>query len=326
VVHALPVLRHLRRAYPQAEIHWWINVELASLIEGDPDLDRVIHFHRKRWANPVRWHELIASAAFMRRMHYDLVIDLQGLLRSAACAWLAGGELTVGLEDWRELAPAFYDQRIPRGSAGTHAVDWYLEVVRSMGLSTSEPFEWMPVKPAAAASVRQRWPLEGKRRVLFQPGARWDNKRWPVAHFQKLGGLLAARFPDLHFGVIGGPDEAGLAESIVRTLPAGRAENFAGKTSLGEIAELIRGAAVLVTNDTGPMHIAVAVKTPLVALFGPTDPLRTGPYRQLGQVLQSTGLACVPCMKSTCRHQPWLECLNNLPPETVCTKVAGILA
>ena len=158
VIHALPVLRLLKRHYPAAEIFWWIDSALAPLIEGDPDLTGIVRFERKRWAKPQHWPEMLRSVRWLRAQNFDLVIDLQCLLRSATFAWLTRGEFLVGLDEVREGARGFYDLAVPRKSFHTHAVDWYLAVLPPLGVPVHKNFEWLPKRPAIAAEVMRKWP------------------------------------------------------------------------------------------------------------------------------------------------------------------------
>jgi lipopolysaccharide heptosyltransferase II len=315
VVQALPVLRLIKRHLPASEIYWWIDSHLAPLLEGDPDLADVVLFERRRWATPVHWSEIWHSVLWLRQQDFDWVIDLQCLMRSGVFAWLANGKLSIGLDEPREGARGFYDHIVRRPSALTHAVDWYLLVLPALGVPVDWGFQWLPPRPAAAESVRRQWPVDGARWIALQPGARWLNKRWPVESYAELVRLLATANPGFHFAVLGGEDDRPLGELIARVDPA-RCLDLAGRLSLPEMVEWIRLSELMVSNDTGPMHVAAALGTPVVALFGPTEPRRTGPYGQLDHVLQ-LNLPCVPCLKARCGYAKPFECLRAIPPAAV---------
>jgi lipopolysaccharide heptosyltransferase I len=318
VIHALPVLRLLKLHYRDAEIFWWIDSSLATLIEGDPDLAGIVRFERKRWGKPRHWPEMLRSIRWLRDQKFDLVIDLQCLLRSGAFAWLANGKSLIGLNEVREGARGFYDLAVPRASYHTHAVDWYLSVLPPLGVPVHKNFVWLPERPEIAAEVKRKWPavsaatpqstLRTPQLILLQPGARWKNKRWPVQHFAELVRAAAQKHPAATFAVLGGKDELPLGEIIAKAAPE-KVLNLCGATSLPEMIEWVRRCDLLVTNDTGPMHVAAALGKPLVALFGPTEPRRTGPYGQLDHVLR-LDLPCSPCMKSVCRYEKTEECLR----------------
>lgn len=323
MIQALPVLRLIKLHHPQSEIYWWVELGLAGLLEGDPDLAGVIPFDRHGWAAPRNWGAVWRSVRWMRAQRFDWVIDLQCLARSGAFAWLANGELTVGLDEVREGARGYYDLIAPRPTYYTHAVDWYLGVLRLLGVPADRPFEWIPKRPAAAKAVREKWPLAQHRWITLQPGARWVNKRWPVESFAQTVRLLRERDPSLRFAVLGGREDSPLGETIARA-GGDRCLDLIGKLTLPEMIEWIRATDLMVSNDTGPMHVAAALRKPVVGLFGPTEPRRTGPYGQVDQVLQHP-LSCVPCMKSRCRHSPHMECLTAIDPAAVARQVLARL-
>jgi len=207
----------------------------------------------------------------------------------------------------------------------THAVDWYLEVLRHLGVPVHWDFTWLPERAQAQAAVREQWRPDSARWVALQPGARWSNKRWPVEHFVELVRRLTEDDGGLRFAILGGRDDAVLGERIARADPE-RCLDLTGRTSLPAMIEWIRLSELLVTNDTGPMHVAAALGKPVVALFGPTEPRRTGPYGQVNQVIKLTSLPCAPCLKDTCAYAKPFECLRGLPPAVVHAAVRRHLA
>jgi lipopolysaccharide heptosyltransferase II len=320
-------LRLLKQHYHHAKIFWWIDSSLAPLIEGDPDLAGIVHFERKRWGKPRHWPEMLRSIRWLRAQKFDLVIDLQCLLRSATFAWLANGKQLAGLDEVREGARGFYDLAAPRASFHTHAVDWYLSVLPPLGVPVHKNFVWLPERPEISAEIKRKWPDHSPANpqwIALQPGARWKNKRWPVQHFSKVVHRLAQKSPDRRFAILGGKDDASLGEAITQTAPE-RCLNLCGATSLPEMIEWVRRCDLLITNDTGPMHVAAAMNKPLIALFGPTEPRRTGPYGQLENVLR-IDLPCSPCMSSQCTFEKTDECLHALSPALVITRVEKLLA
>jgi lipopolysaccharide heptosyltransferase II len=315
VVHALPVLRLLKRHQPASEIYWWIDASLAPLLEGDPDLTGLVRFERQRWRSPGHWPEAWQSLRAIRGHAFDWVIDLQSLARSGTVAWLANGRFTIGLDDAREGARGFYDSIVSRPSPNAHAVDWYLGVLPALGVPIHWNFAWLPERPAVAEMVRQKWPQESARWIVLHPGARWPNKRWPVEHAADLVKLITQAQAEVWFAIIGSRADRELGRAIVAAGPQ-RCLDLTGQTSLWEMIEWIRRSELMITNDTGPMHVAAALQKPVVALFGPTHPSRTGPYGQLDRVLRSH-LPCAPCLKDSCSHNPPLECLQSISPATV---------
>jgi heptosyltransferase I len=333
VIQALPVLRLLKQHLPGSEIFWWIDSALAPLLEGDPDLTGIVRFERRRWAAPRHWPEMLRSLRWMREQNFDRVIDLQCLARSGAFAWLANGQFLVGLDEVREGARGFYDVAVRRASFHTHAADWYLAVLPKLGVPAHKNFQWLPERPAVAADIRSKWPdapaatphpaPRTPHWIVLQPGARWDNKRWPAENFAGLVRALAQRFPDTRFAILGAAEDRPLGETIARAEPQ-RSLNLCGQTSLPEMVEWLRRCDLMVTNDTGPMHVAAALGKPLVALFGPTEPRRTGPYGHLENVLR-IDLPCSPCLKSRCTWEKPEECLKAISPAMVFERACRLL-
>jgi ADP-heptose:LPS heptosyltransferase len=300
---------------------------------------------------------MFESLRWLREQNFDWVIDLQCLARSGAFAWLANGKFLIGLDEVREGARGFYDLAVRRASFHTHAVDWYLAVLPHLGVPVHGNFQWLPERPQIAAEIKRKWLGETERRpparragsetgapparvepgrtpdselrtpnwIAIQPGARWSNKRWPVEYFTALIRLLAARFSGVRFAILGGGEDQPLGEIVSLAEPE-RCLNLCGRTSLLEMVEWVRLCDLMITNDTGPMHVAAALGKPLVALFGPTEPRRTGPYHQLDDVLR-IDLPCSPCLKSHCAYVQPNECLNALSPAAVfefaCKKLQG---
>jgi lipopolysaccharide heptosyltransferase I len=319
VVQALPVLRLLKLHWPGSEIFWWVDSRLASLLEYDPDLTGVVRFERHRWASPRHWPEMWRSIRWMRQQAFDLVIDLQCLARSGAFAWLANGKLLVGLDETREGARGYYDLVARRASFHTHAVDWYLETLRFLNVPVHWNFKWMAVRASAAADVKRKWQTDSARWIVLQPGARWENKRWPTAHYTELVRRLVATRPDFNFAVLGSQEDQEMGARVARA-DSQKCLDLTGKLSLPEMVEWIRLCELMITNDTGPMHVAAALDKPLVAIFGPTEPTRTGPYKKLDSVIQGS-LPCIPCMKPHCTFERPRECLSAIPPELVALEV-----
>ena len=281
---------------------------------------------------------MLRSIRWLREQNFDLVIDLQCLLRSAAFAWLARGKFLVGLdnprEGGREGARLFYDFVPPRSPDGTHAVERYLSILEALDVPVHKNFQWLPERPPIThAEVKRKWPaafptsisqLPSPNWILLQPGARWDNKRWPVENFAELVRLLAKEFPETRFAILGGNDDKPLGEIVSRAEP-NCTLNLCGETSLPEMIEWLRLCDLLVTNDTGPMHVAAAhVGKPLVALFRPgLTRSSTGPHGQLENVLRIE-LPCSPCMKSVCTWKNPIECLTAISPAMVFERIKTI--
>ena len=327
VIQALPVLRLLKLHFRDAKIFWWIDSALAPLLEGDPDLAGVVRFERKRWAHPRHWPEMFRSVRWLRAQNFDLVIDLQCLARSGAFAWLANGKFLVGLDEVREGARGFYDLAVPRKSFHTHAVDWYLVRAAAARRARSQKFSMAARTPGR----RRRGETKMARRksaihhsqfaIDFAPARRALGKQTLAG--QNILPNSSARSPK-NFPPRASPFSA--ARTTSRSAKSFRRPrrnaclNLCGATSLPEMVEWMRRCDLMVTNDTGPMHVAAALGKPLVALFGPTEPRRTGPYGQLENVLR-LDLPCSPCLKSVCHFEKPEECLRALSPAQVLAQI-----
>lgn len=283
VIHALPVADALRQRYPDAFIAWLVKREWAGILEGNADLNQVLAF-------PFHWTAVPSMVRTLRLLRFDWVVDLQGLLRSGLLARISGAERRIGFAAGGEGSPLFYTDRVMIQDPVMHAVDRYLKVAESLDASVDRPSFRIP-----AAPEDERWAEEtiaGFRAgsgpaVILNPSARRPDKRWPAERFAEIGRRLADRFGARLF-IIGGPDDLERAERLAAALPHHSA-NLAGKTSLGRLASVIRHGDMLVTNDSGPMHIAAALDVPVVAIFGPTDPRKVGPYGSRHRVLEGRG-------------------------------------
>ncbi|MBI5396352.1 MAG: lipopolysaccharide heptosyltransferase II [Verrucomicrobia bacterium] len=317
IIHALPTVRILRRAYPQAHIAWLINDNFAPLLDGCPVIDRVIPFARRRLGRFSGIPEALRFARSLKAEGFDWAVDLQCLLRSALICWASGARRRTGLADGREGSTFFYNEVVKLPPPPTHAVDRYLMLPRQLGLEVDR----IEV-PLAGAPVAEREKL-----ILINPGARWATKRWPADRFAALLDAHAARWPDYRLALLGSGDERPLAESIAAGAKA-KADILAGRTTLPELTALMRRARLLISNDTGPLHLAVAVGTPTVSMFGPTDPRRTGPYPPNcdSNIVLTGKVECAPCFKSGCRHTPELQCMTAITVEQVVAAAGRLLS
>lgn len=325
IVHALPVLAGLRASFPQAHIAWLIGSSFASLLEGHPLLDEVIPFDRRRygrlWRDPrVAW-EFAGFLRGLRRRRFDLVLDLQGLLRSGIMALASGAPRRIGFARSREPAGVFYTQRVACPPAVEHAVDRNVHLARAAGV-TIERIEFpLALRDAerrdAARLLAEDGLAAGESYVAVLPGARWPSKRWSPQQFAKLIDLLQAERAG-RCVLLGGAEERDTAGQIANGC-ASRPIDLVGRTSLRQLVALLAGAERVVCVDSGPMHIAAALGRPLVALFGPTNPARTGPYSPRARVVTNP-VPCAPCYRRICPlgHQ---DCLARLGPQAVLERV-----
>ena len=312
IVHAMPTCAAIRRAYPKARLTWLVKHEWAGLVERIDGVDRV-------WPVEPTFKGWLSQVSPLRAEHFDLVVDLQGLFRSAAIGWFSGSSLLVGFANGREGSPRFYSKRVSVPQSEMHAVDRYLLVAKAVGALESGAPEFRFRIPQndyhEVDRVLSRFGVTpGTSWVAMNVSARWQTKRWPLTSFAEV----ADRLQQEGFGavvMIGGPNErADIAE--VNKMMKTPAVDLAGATTVGLLPALLSRASLLITNDSGPMHIAAAVGTPIVALFGPTSAIRTGPYG-VGHAVLTGKVPCSPCFSRTCHNTVLLECLKMVSPQQV---------
>jgi lipopolysaccharide heptosyltransferase I len=321
VVHALPVLAGLRRRFPAARIAWLVNPGCADVLDGHPALDEVILFERERFGRMTRSADAALGFARLlgelRRRRFDLALDLQGLFRSGFLAAASGARVRVGLSDAREFAGVFHTHRIDAGPPDAHAVDRLWRVAAALGCPGGPTdFAVAPSPQARAGADRllaEAGIPPGAPFAVLVVGAMWATKLWSAEGFAAVARGLAAR-RGLPSVILGGAGDSVRAERVA-ALCDGAAANLAGRTGLREAVAVLARATVVITNDTGPMHIAAALDRPLVGVFGPTSPERTGPFRRPASVVRAAGVACSPCYRRRCPTQ--MECMSGVTAEQV---------
>ena len=282
IVHAIPVAAALRRAFPTARIDWLVSSKHREILDLVPVVDQRIAVNDRGGADR-SGVSLISAVARLRRERYDVALDLQGLIKSAIIARAAGARRVVGFAAryLREPAARFFytDVHDPGGegafarSETRHIVEINLGILGLLGVEAAPPeFPLARVESSVARHLRDE---AGGRYALLNPGAAWPNKRWPPERFAEVAAALRDR-RGLKSVVLWGPGEQELANSVVSN--AGGAAVAAPRTTIADVVEIARGASVTVSGDTGPTHIAAAVGTPIVGLYGPTRPERNGPW------------------------------------------------
>jgi len=332
IVHALPVLHGLRVRWPSARIAWLVAVPFADLLRGHPELDELILFDRHRFGRigrsvPVSV-EFVRFLQALRARRFEMVIDLQGLFRSAFLAMATGAGTRIGFADARELGWVFYTHRIAPPQEEIHAAERNYRLSRLLGFGHVPMQFVLPVDPAVRSSAQrlmeQAGVPAGRAYAVLAPAARWETKLWAPERFAAVARHLHQRY-GLVVMLVGAGRDRPIADAIgAMTGPA--TVNLAGRTTLAEMVALLENASVVITNDSGPMHMAAALGRPLVAVYGPTSPIRTGPYNRPGSVVRA-GLPCSPCYirkLSRCPHGH--ACMSRITVEDVLTVVASELA
>jgi lipopolysaccharide heptosyltransferase I len=271
VVHAIPAVASLRRAHPSATIDWLVDpryVELVNMVVG---VDRAIPLDPRAGLMP-----LAAAVRTLRAARYDAVIDLQGLIKSASLARGTGARRRIGLPKGhlREPLAAHFYTETPDPGRDPHVIRKGLALVRAVG-ATDDRITFPLTVPVTAAAHAVAAQADADAYAIVNPGAAWPNKRWPTDRFGALAAAMRDRIGVASI-VLWGPSEESLARSVVAASRG--AASMAPRTTITDIASIARSARLIVSGDTGPLHIAAAVGTPAIGLFGPTLAARNGPW------------------------------------------------
>jgi heptosyltransferase I len=271
IIHTLPAVSALRETFPKAKIDWLVDQKWAPILEGNPCVDSVITMNRASWG------DVIVGARRLRDARYTTAIDFQSLYRSAILGWVSGAKRRLGFDAHysRESGAAFFYTEVIT-PCRAHKVEHNLELAEAAGACRTEIRFLLPAMPGATEKVKQILAANGVREYfVLSPGGGWGSKCWPAERYGALHCALAKKYG--WRGVISfGPAERDLAETVRRM--AGEPEPLVEMFDLKQLTALLRGAKFLVAGDTGPLHLASALGTPVAGLYGPTDPARNGPY------------------------------------------------
>lgn len=319
IVHTLPAVAALGRAHPQAEIHWVVEERFSELLAANPFVSRVIRLDTLGWRkNPTSGRamsEIMQGFEALREYSYDAAIDFQGLMKSAIFARLSHSQARVGLA-WRwlrePLASLLYTRRVAPENC-THIIEINLSLVGPLGAMASEWEFPLPDQPADREAVRAQLERLGtKEFIIVNPGGGWKSKRWSPANYAELIAALAGQIP-FEILVTGSPQEENVAREIITGAGVPCAKWF--PSTLLHFIALAREAKLLIGGDTGPLHLAAAVGTPIVALFNAADsrntPERNGPFNPADIIL------CGPRQARQARHDKDLNYLEGVSVESV---------
>jgi lipopolysaccharide heptosyltransferase I len=330
VLHTLPAARSLRKAYPNAFIAWLVEEKCQDLLHGNADIDAIITVRlkhwRKRW-NLTNFRALTDALGRLRQHKFDYALDFQGLLKTAALSLLCGARTRIGFHasECREPLSAWcMNRRAPRTGAQTHVVEKNLALLAQVGVR--DTVREFPLNiPAEAEShivgyCKSRPELTAQPIVAINPGVGFRSKRWDLKKFAQLADRISAELA-CNILLTWGPGE----EHLVRAIGDGmtRPHWLAPPTSVHQSAALFRRLALLVSCDTGPMHLCSALDVPTVSLFGPTDPARNGPFGANHRVVTKPQ-PCSFCYKRTCPTEN--ECMREISVDMVFDAVKKNLA
>lgn len=333
IVHTFPAAALLRAALPDAQLDWVANDKLAQMAGLFRGLHRVIHFPRQH----LSIFKLGVIRNFVRDLQqdaYDAVIDFQGLLRSGLMAHFARTKLRIGFEKSRECAKYFYTHRVSYPDSIHHAAEKNLYLAKRaleiMGVALPKgeiepqleiPRQW---NESADAFLSKHNLAANAPLLAVGCSSRWESKSWPPAFFAETLQLVAKECPELTIWLLGGSDERARAEEVVQHAQLSKLYNLAGETDLGALTALLARSKALLTNDSGPMHIAAALGVRCIACFGSTSAELTGPYGPAGRhvVLQSK-CPQAPCFKRICPRG--MNCPVGVTPADAATTVISVL-
>ncbi|MCA9099636.1 MAG: glycosyltransferase family 9 protein [Planctomycetales bacterium] len=319
VVQTLPILAALRGRWPSAHIAWVVHRGLMDVLADHPDLDEVIPFERGgSWAG--RTGGALHLAKRLRRGGFDLAIDFQGLLRTGVMARLTGAARRVGFAGAREGAPLAYTDRVAVPPETQAAVERYWALAVALGCRGRPGSGRVGLGDAHRAWAAEQLADLPRPIVAIHPGAQWTTKRWPPMHFAAVA-KRAQRETGAGIVLVGGPGDGILAEAIAECLD-GPCVNLAERTSLRQLAAVSAAADVFVSGDTGPMHLAAAMQTPVVAVFTCTSPRRAGPHGS-GHRVVSAAVACAASYRRKCHS---MICMDELSPDRLWPALAATLA
>jgi 3-deoxy-D-manno-octulosonic-acid transferase/heptosyltransferase-1 len=334
VVHALPFLEVMKNSYPDSSIDWLVEEEASQVISGHPAINRVIISKRKSWEkeilNPYKFTKVYSEVAGfykeLKSSSYDIVVDLQGLFRSGFLAALSRGKRKVGMSGGREGASFFLKEPPVPVDYDQHAIERYLKVAAYLGCDTGRFSGKIPVSGEDKKKAEKIISYAGgdKKIIAINPMAKWPTKLWEADKFSELA-LRLEKELDCRVIFTGSGQDGPVIDEMIKMMKQPDNEtgpvNLAGRTSLKELAYLYSRCSLLVCTDTGPMHIAAAMGCRVVALFGPTSPLRTGPYGTGHKVIRS-GSDCSPCFKKECGN---VKCMKDITVDMAFDTVSKIL-
>ncbi len=324
IVQSLPLLPVLKERFPKAEISWVVNDGLADLLTEHPHLDEVIKFERHgTWKS---WWQLCRD---LKSKQFDLVFDLQGLLRTAVMTYSTAAPIRIGMETAREGSHLTCHHLIPDSGRQVPAHLRYWRIAEAIGMGSASRETIIKWNQTVQTWQQKLWAeFEGKPVLTINPGARWITKRWPVDNFAAVA-AKAIRAYGYSIVIVGSPDEKAGGEQFERALnrmvPTAKVKNLVGATSLKQLAAVLANSDIVLSNDSGPMHLAAGLGTPIVGLFTCTSSIQSGPPPGLHQLV-STNVGCAASYKKNCPHRGrhHMACHNELSVERAWTALQQI--
>lgn len=313
VVHALPVLRTIRHNLPNAYIVWVVEEKAREVLNGNEDIDKVVTINTKKWRKAIStrggvkaiaalFSELTVTINELRKDKFDIAIDLQGLVKSGVISYLSGAKTIIGFDskNCREfLNTLFTNKKVSPEKGDIHIVDKNISLLRPLGFKKiNKEFYINPALEGGKFTdeflLKNR--TSAKHLIAINPGAGWKTKEWGIKNYAELGDRIISEF-GVDVIITWGPGEEEMAKAVMDSMS--HIPIIAPPTAIGQLAALLKKCELFIGGDTGPLHIAAAMKTPTIGIYGPSDPLRNGPYGDNHIVIHKK-IECSGCYKRNC--------------------------
>jgi len=329
VIHSLAFLNALKTSFPSSEISWVVSEKSLQILEKHPMLENVFIFNRNNFGknpfNPFNWTEIYNSLRELsdkiNKKKFDIAIDLQGLFKSGVIMGMVNAKEKIGFSGQRELSSLFLNKKLPKYNKEIHAVERYLCLAKYIGAdikNPSFPLYYNDNDYELFTKIMKENHLEGKNIAGIIPGAGWKTKLWTSKGFSDIIKYLGKN--DIKTVIIGSNSDRKFSNEIISKSDINTID-LTGKTNLRVLSLLYKKIKITISTDTGPMHLADASGTPVISLFGPTAPWRTGPYHNLENIVRK-GIKCSPCFKKKCANP---VCMTEISSEQVIEKINKLL-
>lgn len=330
VLHGTPVAKALKTALPDCHITWLVGQVPSDLLSSNPYIDELLVWPRERFEKHMRsgqlkeaWQLWRALQCDLQRRKFDVTLDIHGLFLSGMIAAASKAPRRIGMNHTRELNWLFMNEIAPSLPEEVHVIERYLTVLKPLGIHSKEYAMTLHLPDEAITFANKFLHNHGVQEkdtiIAINPGTTWPSKNWPTDYYATIAKALKHNG---HILLCGGPAEEALGKMIVEQSGISLI-NAINQTSLLQLAALISRSSVLVTGDTGPLHMGIGLNIPTVSLFGPTDPRKFGPLTGEHIILQES-MECRPCHKQKC-PLTHLKCMNALSPQRVITAVQTLL-
>ncbi len=329
VLHGIPVAAALKERDPECRIAWVVDERYREILDGNPWVDRLLTIRLKggirsllRAEQRRNWVTLVRA---LRGVGFDLAIDLQGLMRSGLIAFLSGAPVRIGFpkDQVREPLNRVFTNLRPRSvPPRSHVIDRNLALLHPLGIHSREK-RFSLLVPSSIEAEMEKYLLDveegrGRLRVVVNPAAGWPTKRWSPRRFAEIADRISETWGATVL-ILWGPGERHLAEQVKRYMK--KSGHLVPALGLSELTSLLKGCGLFIGGDSGPMHLASALGVPVLGLYGPSDPVRNGPFRDHDRVV-SVAEPCGPCYKRSC-HRP--SCMDTIPVDQVWQAVTGMV-